>query len=229
MNPPLVVDIDGTLTRANVTTSPAPIDPRIFDSLASWRSPVIVATGKAFPFAVALSEFIGLERLVIAENGGIACVGNNLSQLGKESAAKAVETAMASRGFYPSDDELGFINRWRETEVAFRRDVPLETLESLARTHDLHVVDTGYAFHVKDPEVTKGRALEWVIEQQKYELDDIVAIGDSVNDVSLFERVGRSYAVSNADDAAKNTADVVTDKGYADGFLEALSDLRESR
>lgn len=223
----LVLDIDGTLTRPDVDRSPAPIDPRVFDPLARWPAPVILATGKAFPFPVALGQFIGLDRAVIAENGGLACVGNDLAQLGDGAAAQAVLEAMTDRGYPPSADELGFINRWRETEVAFRREAPLDELRAVAEDHGLHVVDTGYAYHVKDPSVTKGRALEWVIDQLGIAIGDCVAIGDSVNDVSLFERVGESYALANADSAAKAAADTVAAGGYADGVLAVLDRIAD--
>jgi hypothetical protein len=34
-----------------------------------------VATGKALPYALALCQFGGIERTVVAENGGVAFVG----------------------------------------------------------------------------------------------------------------------------------------------------------
>ncbi len=224
---PIVVDIDGTLTRPNVDVSPAPIDPRVFDPLYRWPDTVILATGKAFPFPVALGQFIGLERTVIAENGGLACVGNELNQIGDGAAARAVEEAMADRGHPSTVDQLGFINRWRETEVAFTRDVPFDVLDEVATEHGLHVVDTGYAYHVKDATVTKGRALEWVVDQLDRPIKSFVAIGDSINDVSLFDRVGTSFAVANADGDARAAADHVTVAGYAPGLIEALEQIRD--
>lgn len=225
MDPTLVVDIDGTLTRPGDEFTPHPIDPRVFDRLYRWPGRVILATGKAFPFPVALGQFIGLERAVIAENGGIACVGNRLERIVDGDAARAVARALSERGIQSSADRLAFINRWRETEIAFTRDAPRAEIESLAEEHGLHLVDTGYAYHVKDPTVTKGRALEWVGEELDIALSEMVAIGDSINDVSMFERVGRSFAVGNADEDARTAADTITDGEHATGFLEALDCL----
>jgi len=47
MTAPIVLDIDGTLTRADGEPG---IDPRVFEPLRTWPEPVVVATGKAFPF-----------------------------------------------------------------------------------------------------------------------------------------------------------------------------------
>ena len=228
MVPPLVLDIDGTLTRPDSMGTPLPIDPRVFDPLANWPTTVVLATGKAFPFPVALGQFIGLERALIAETGGIACYDDRMEQLGNGEAARAVKDAMVERGYEPTVDSLGFINRWRETEAAFDRTVPLQLLRDVAETHDLHVIDTGYAYHVKDPTVSKGRALEWVVDQLEADLDDFVAIGDSINDVSLFDRVGQSFALANADDAAQDAATHVTEGTHAVGTLEALAEVEDA-
>ncbi|MEA5386334.1 HAD hydrolase family protein [Haloarculaceae archaeon H-GB2-1] len=59
------------------------------------------------------------------------------------------------------------------------------------------------------------------------DLTDVVAIGDSENDVSAFEVAGHSIAMANADDAARDAAAVVTNASYADGFLEAVEMVRD--
>jgi hydroxymethylpyrimidine pyrophosphatase-like HAD family hydrolase len=88
------------------------------------------------------------------------------------------------------------------------------------------VVDTGYAYHVKAPDIDKGRGLETVAATLEIEPSEFVAIGDSENDAELFEVVGHAIAVNNADETARSVADEVTDGAFADGFLEALSGLR---
>ncbi|MFB6132796.1 MAG: HAD hydrolase family protein, partial [Halanaeroarchaeum sp.] len=88
MVPPLAVDIDGTLSRPDRS-----IDPRVIDTLSAWEAPVVIATGKALPFPVALAQFVGIEERVIAENGGIALAGDALFVNGDREAADAVAEA----------------------------------------------------------------------------------------------------------------------------------------
>jgi len=98
--------------------------------------------------------------------------------------------------------------------------------EVVAAAGDLEVVDTGYAYHVKSPDVSKGRALRRAADALDIDPQSFVAIGDSENDVSTFEVVGESYAVANADAAARSAADVVVSEPSMDGtvsVLEALS------
>ncbi|PSP67073.1 phosphoglycolate phosphatase [Halobacteriales archaeon QS_1_69_70] len=225
MVPPLAVDIDGTLTRPDTS-----IDPRVIDPLRDWDAPVIVATGKAFPYPVALCAFLGIPSNVVAENGGVVYVdaADELVHDGDPEAARAVGEAYRESG-----QDLGWgavdpVNRWRETELAVSREQPLELLERIAADHGMQVVDTGYAYHVTATDVDKASGLRSAAHLLDRSPGEFVAVGDSENDAALFEAVGRSYAVANADDAARAAADEVTDAPFADGFLEAVEHVRSA-
>ncbi|WP_254862296.1 HAD-IIB family hydrolase [Halovivax gelatinilyticus] len=220
--PPLVLDVDGTLTRPGGRG----LDPRVFDPLASWEAPIVVATGKAIPYPVALCHFIGIPERVIAENGGVVLTADSLEVVGDREAAQQVLDAYEAAGYSAGWRGVDTVNRWRETELAISRDQPLEPLERLADDAGLSVVDTGYAYHLTHPTCTKGASLERFASAFGVTLSSCVAIGDSENDVSTFERVGRSFAVANADDAAKDAADEVLSGAHADGTLAALDRLR---
>ena len=224
MVPPLALDIDGTLT-----TPDHRIDPRVFELLPDWDAPTVFATGKAFPYPVALAHFLGREETVIAENGGVAYVDGETTLVGDPDAAWAVVEAFRERG-----GEVGWgagdtVNRWRETEVALSTDADEALLREVAAAAggDVEVVDTGYAYHVKSTGVSKGRALGVVADALGLEPAAFVAIGDSENDVSMFDVAGESYAVANADAAAREAADEVVDDGFMDGTVSVLTALRE--
>ncbi len=220
--PPLVLDIDGTLTRQ----AGWGIDPRLFDPLYEWDAPIVIATGKAFPYPIALCHFLGLPELVVAENGGVVYTGETVEITADRQAAQAVADAYLDAGYSLGWGAENTVNRWRETEIAVAREQPREPLEALAREHGLEVIDTGYALHVKDPAVEKGVGVRTIADHVAIDLDDCVAIGDSINDVSTFETVGQSIAVANADEAAKAAADEVLDRSHADGTLSVLDRLR---
>ncbi len=222
MAPPLVVDIDGTLSRADRS-----IDARVFDPLREWPAPVVVATGKAMPYPVALCTYVGIDRAVVAENGGVVVVGDDVRLVGDREAADAVARDLRERGHDLGWGPTDLVNRWRETEIAVSRELPLDVVEAVAADHGLEVVDSQFAYHVKSPAVDKGAGLVAAAEVLGLSPGDFVAVGDSANDVETFERAGRSYAVANAADAARAAADVVTDGAYAEGFLEAIADVRE--
>jgi len=221
--PPLVVDIDGTLTDDRRA-----VDPRVFPVLREWPEPVVVATGKAMPFPVALCEFLGIERTVVAENGGVVFVEatDTLQFEGDHEAALAVAEAYRERGHDLGFGAVDLANRWRETEIVVSLDRPLAPLEALADEHGLVVLDTGYAYHVTDPSVDKGTGLAAVCVELDREPGEFLAVGDSENDAQLFDVAGESVAVANADETARARADRVTEARYADGFLEAVAPYR---
>ncbi|QUO47065.1 MULTISPECIES: phosphoglycolate phosphatase [Halorubrum] len=223
MVPPLALDIDGTLT-----TPDHRIDPRVFELLPEWDAPIAFATGKAFPYPVALAHFLGREETVIAENGGVAYADGETTVVGDPDAAWAVVEAFRERGGEIGWGDGDTVNRWRETEVALSTDADEALLrEVAAAVDDVEVVDTGYAYHVKSTGVSKGRALRVVADALGLAADEFVAIGDSENDVSTFEVAGESYAVANADAAAREAADEVVEDGFMDGTVSVLERLRE--
>ncbi len=223
MVPPLALDIDGTLT-----TPGGRIDPRAFELLPAWEAPVVFATGKSFPYPVALAHFLGRAEVVIAENGGVVHVDGETTVLGDPAAPRAVVDAFRERGGDPGWGPDDTVNRWRETEVAVALDAD-ETLlrAAAAATDDVAVVDTGYAYHVKSTGVSKGAGLERVAGALGRDPASFVAVGDSENDTSTFAVAGESYAVANADDAARAAAGTVLDEAHMDGTAAVLAALRD--
>ncbi|MEF8841998.1 MAG: phosphoglycolate phosphatase [Haloarculaceae archaeon] len=223
--PPLAVDIDGTLTDDRRR-----LDHRVLPLLREWAdaAPVVVATGKALPYPVALCEFLGIPATVVAENGGAAYVSrtDELRYTGDREAAETVAEEYAAAGHSLGWGAVDLANRWRETELAVARDQPLEPLREIAARHGLEVVDTGFAYHVKSPDVDKGNGLAAVADALGVGAESFAAIGDSANDAAMFERSGVAYAVANADGSARAAADHVTEEAHGDGFIEAVERIR---
>jgi phosphoglycolate phosphatase (TIGR01487 family) len=221
MAPPLVLDIDGTLT-----ASTGGIDPRAFEALPAWDAPVVLATGKAFPYPVALCHFLHIPERVIAEHGGVVYADDEVRVTVDPERPRAAAEAFVDRGGDLGWGAADTVNRWRETEVAISLDADERLLRSVADEFDLDVVDTGYAYHLKTPGVEKGQGLRSVAASLDLDPADFVAVGDSENDVSTFEVAGESFAVANADDRARAAADHVTEGAHMDGTLEALAMLQ---
>jgi phosphoglycolate phosphatase (TIGR01487 family) len=221
MAPPLALDIDGTLT-----TSEHTIDPRVFEALPAWDAPVVVATGKAFPYPVALCHFVGIPERVVAENGGVVYAEDSVRFTVDRSRVDEAVEAYLERGGALGWGAADTTNRWRETEVAVALDEDEPLLRTVADEYGLDVVDTGYALHLKSPGVQKGEGLRTVAEMLGREAAEFVAVGDSENDVSLFEAAGRAFAVANADETAVAAADEVTEEAFFDGTLAALDAVR---
>lgn len=221
-SPPLALDIDGTLTRAA-----GGIDPAIFPALRRWEAPIVLTTGKSFPYPIALCHYADIPERVVAENGGVVCIDDTLELRGPADRIAAVRRALGDDEIDLGWGDVDLVNRWRETELAVDRTVSRTRLATIAARFDLEVVDSNYAYHVKDPAVTKATGIERAAELLNLDLDEVVAIGDSENDVELFERVGYAVALANATEVAKCAADEVAPEGFAQGALAVLDRLAD--
>lgn len=221
---PLAVDIDGTLTRADGS-----LDPQVIEPLRAWPEPVVVATGKALPYPVGLCEFTGVPTRIIAENGGAVYLDDDelLEFTGDRESAQRVIEQYTAAGHSLGWGSMDFVNRWRETEIAVNTEQPLEPLREIAANEGMRVFDTGYAYHITDPDIDKGTGLQTVATRLGIEPSAFAVIGDSENDAAMFEIAGASYAVANADTTAKAAADHVTEAEFADGMLEGLDAIRQ--
>jgi len=70
--------------------------------------------------------------------------------------------------------------------------------------------------------VTKGNALKDLAKILNIKREEIIAIGDNHNDISMLEYAGYAIAVGNAEEAVKGIADLVTATNDEDGVAKAL-------
>ncbi|MBO1199245.1 HAD family phosphatase [Staphylococcus simiae] len=71
----------------------------------------------------------------------------------------------------------------------------------------------------------KGIALETIAERLGISMEDVMAVGDNLNDVSMLERVGHPVAMANATDKVKEVAQFVTDSNENSGVGKAIMKL----
>lgn len=72
--------------------------------------------------------------------------------------------------------------------------------------------------------ICKGWALERLVDMLDMDLGEVMVIGDSSNDVSMFERAGLAVAVANAMPEATRASDVVTVSCSEGGVGKAIED-----
>lgn len=107
----------------------------------------------------------------------------------------------------------------------------LEDTTNLAITHICKtgkykdkIIDREYEYLDISPlNVSKGNALETLGEYLELSKEDIMSIGDNINDIDMFRASGIGAAVNNAYDEVKQVANYVTAKPVEDaGFAEAI-------
>lgn len=217
----IVADIDGT-----ITCEKRELHLGAVKKIRTLKLPFVLATGNILCYARTTSRLIGLDGAVIAENGGAITVRFDLRGTFEES----LEECEKAYSFLSEHFKLTKLDPlYRKTEIALRRDFDLEKARALLKTQNLDVemIDTKYAIHIKSPKINKGVGLHKLAGMMGLKPKDFVAIGDSVNDVEMFEVSGFGIAVANGDEIIKKTADYVTKASFGDGAIEALEFLEE--
>jgi hypothetical protein len=91
-----------------------------------------------------------------------------------------------------------------------------------AEVDGVKLIDSGFAYHIVDAEISKGKALEFVASKLGIDVRNFAAIGDSENDLDLLKTAGLGIAVGNADLRLKREADIVVPGENGEGVVQAL-------
>lgn len=116
----------------------------------------------------------------------------------------------------------------RLSEIALYRTIDEKILKNILSKEDFNVevYDTQFILHITaDKNVNKGSSLEIVAKKHGFDLNEILAMGDSENDIEFLNACGFKTAVANADDSLKEIADYVRENKYGDGVKEAIEQL----
>ncbi|WP_445506609.1 Cof-type HAD-IIB family hydrolase [Niallia sp. 03190] len=102
----------------------------------------------------------------------------------------------------------------------------LKKVESLLQDelqHKLSVMRSKpYFLEFTEKGVTKGTSLELLINKLGITRDEVIAIGDSYNDLAMIEFAGLGVAMGNAPEDIKKIADYTTDTNNNDGVAKVV-------
>ncbi|WHY67037.1 Cof-type HAD-IIB family hydrolase [Neobacillus sp. SuZ13] len=98
--------------------------------------------------------------------------------------------------------------------------------QALADLEELAIASSGHEnLEITNREAQKGIALESFVKERGIDLAETMAIGDNYNDVSMFEKAGRSVAMGNANYEIKSLCDVITDTNVESGVAKAILEV----
>jgi len=220
----VATDVDGTLTdrrrRINTTAVEA------IRTLVDAGITVMLASGNTVCFMDSLSKMIGTDGTIIGENGGVYRRGFSgpLQIVGDRQVC--LEAFEILRDYFARKGvELEqYSAEYRFADVAFARNIDPAEAQAVIQVQglDVRVLDTGFAIHLQPPGVSKGAAMRELAVEMGIPTSEILAIGDSENDIEMLEAAGVGVAVANATPATRMAADVVTSRPHGDGFVEAV-------
>jgi len=211
----VAIDIDGTITYANRA-----INCKAVEALRKLKIPVVLATGNISCYARTAAKLIGVSDIVICENGGVVRFSYDGDDVVLGDIVKCLRAVELLKKHF--DVEL-LDAEYRKSEVCLRRNFNIEEgREIIKEIEGVKLIDSGFAYHIVDANVSKGKALRYIAEKIGLDVKDFLAIGDSENDIELLKTAGFGIAVANADTKLKDAADLVTSKNDGEGVIEAL-------
>lgn len=220
----LVTDVDGTITDRRRRISTAAVE--AVRTLVDAGIEVVLASGNTVCFMDGLCKMVGTDGTIIGENGGVYRWGfsGTLRIPGDQEvcleAFEVLNDYFAKKGVRL---EL-FGAQYRFADVAFARNIDPDEARAVIRDRRLPVrlLDTGFAIHLQPPGVSKGTALTELAREMGLSPAEMMAIGDSENDIEMLEAAGVGVAVRNAPVQTRTAADWVSGATYGDGFVEAV-------
>jgi Cof subfamily protein (haloacid dehalogenase superfamily) len=81
-----------------------------------------------------------------------------------------------------------------------------------------------YFLEITDHRATKGQALHWLSQRFGIKREEIIAFGDSYNDLDMIEYAGLGVAVANARPEVRRVADLVTAANTEDGVARVIEE-----
>ncbi len=217
----IAVDIDGTMTDYARL-----IDPKAIKALREVEAqgiPVMPATGNVAPVTKALANFVGLSGPLVTEGGG-AVFSNDMAQKKLLFSRKRADEAIAKLAVKGWRPRAVWSDPWRESEVALDLRDDNEEMREILRGQGFVVLSTRFALHVMEPGLDKHRGILEALEflSRKVKPTEVLAIGDSNNDVTMLEHCKYSGCVANGSESALKSAKYVAAKKHGAGVAEIL-------
>ncbi len=213
----VAVDIDGTITDKNRKICVNAI--KALRKSEDKGCPIILVTGNVLCAAKMVAVMIGTSGGIVSENGGFIQTRKQNLVLGNIEKCKPAYKFLKSK-YNIEKTEFSDI---RMSEIAIKRTIDVEVVKKTLADFDVEIYDTQFAIHITDPEVNKGSSLKIVANDMGIDISEILAIGDSENDLEFLEVAGLKVAVANADKELKDVADYITKAPYGDGAAEAIN------
>lgn len=96
-------------------------------------------------------------------------------------------------------------------------------LEELKQNEALEVTNSSLTnIEVNASGINKAAAIRKICDRLDIQMDQVMAVGDSLNDLAMIKESGIGVAMGNAQQTVKDSADWVTDTNEQDGVAKAI-------
>lgn len=127
--------------------------------------------------------------------------------------------------YVPDYQEIDFTDKgvYKLFVLSFDKEKLEKLRENLTEREDISLTSSGtQKLEIGNAQASKGNALKFMTNHFGIPLDDTVAIGDNLNDLSMFEIAGTCIAMGNAEEIVKKQATYTTKHHNDNGVAYAL-------
>jgi hypothetical protein len=109
---------------------------------------------------------------------------------------------------------------------SLEKELLAEVRAALGKEEGLAITSSGdINLEFNHPAAQKGVALKELADELNIPMEDVVAVGDNWNDVSMLQAAGRGIAMGNASDEIKQLADATTKLNTEDGVAAVIEKM----
>ena len=181
----------------------------------------------------ALEHFKGRECqdqfVVTCMNGGFVKEGTVFTELDKFMTPEMIEKLYRRMNFVDEFDSslFGGVLKMSMVVGEERSDAVLQEINDLFDGH-VRAVSSGYGcIDILQDGIHKAWGLEELLKRWNLKPEQIMAFGDSENDIEMLELAGISYAMENAEEAVKRVATKVAPANSQAGVYKVLENWLE--
>ncbi|HLR70392.1 MAG TPA: Cof-type HAD-IIB family hydrolase [Pseudogracilibacillus sp.] len=233
----IALDMDGTLLNDDgIVTS---YTSHVIQRALQQEIQVVLSTGRPLPLCETYAEELQLTSYIITSNGAEIWTAkheliekhvldaekiNALWEIGNKrrlhmwlvATDKVFRNAERPGNF--TDYEWLKIGYGNLTETTKR-----ELLQELNKKKDLEITNSSLTnIEINKEGVNKASALRSICNEIGITMDEVMAVGDSLNDLKMIEQAGLGIAVKNAQQLIREAADFVTATNNDDGVAKAI-------
>jgi len=237
-----LIDLDGTLARADLYVAP-----RVAEAVrrVARRLLVSIVSSRSHNTAVKFANMLGLEALQISDGGARIFDPKTLEASWLRSLeagdARSVMTFLESQSlpFSAVDGDtdvraMSEVKEWRVTRITATSLTPDQAKSIAARFGAVEGIHTSKIIRIDNGDwmvdfthatATKATAVARYADLNGIDTSQIIAAGDSFNDVPLLQACGLGVAMGNAVPEVKAIADYVAPSVDEDGLAVAIDEF----
>jgi len=239
----LILDLDGTTVKLGFENYPSEKVCSAIKKL-SENVPVCIVTGRPAVYTLPIFNFLGLKSPCITNNGAVVLSPDGQTVL-KKHAIDTERVRSILKIFSQKRDEIEiqtlfqevtlaeyngkdevtgfFIKNLTEKQALHYQDLLQKNVENLSINVVLKATYSGNPLiYITDIHATKQQALFHLFDLIKVKPEDMVAVGDSENDLPMIIAAGMGVAMGNAAEGIKSVADWIAPSVDEDGVSAVI-------